>query len=162
MPSRPDKVDLTESSVYGPGQQESDDAASEQDIDRLEAITGGADEPIVFDDEELELEDEEFEAQTDEEIDALRVDLLQDEDLPARDGSGRVVDLVAEEQLAEFTEVGPASEDRGGIAVTPGRDDTSEQIRRNRTRTTGDMDSDAIVEGELLEGSKDQPQDENR
>lgn len=155
MAAQPEKVDLTESSIYGPGQQEAEDSASEHDLDRLEAITGGADEPIVFDDEDLELEDEELEAETDEEIDALRVDLLQDEDVPARDGSGRVVDSVAEEQLAEFTEVGPASENRGGIAVTPGRDDTSSQIRRNRTRT-GAVDSDAIVEGSLAEASQDE------
>src|ERR1700679_865084 len=47
------RVDLSESSVYGKDEDNiasaaAGDAASEADLDRLEAITGGADEPVVL------------------------------------------------------------------------------------------------------------------
>src|SRR5271163_2015754 len=48
------------------------------------------------------------EASLDEEIDALTLDLTQEgEDSVSSDGSGRIVDELAEERLAEITEVGP-------------------------------------------------------
>jgi N utilization substance protein A len=89
-----------------------------------------------------------LDASTEEELDALKVDLVQDGDpFDARDGSGRVDDDVAEEQIAAFTEVGPAALDRGGESVAPGRDDTSAVLLRHRQRSEGGGDSDAIVEG---------------
>jgi len=70
---------------------------------------------------------DELEASTEEELDALQVNLNQDDDpYGGQDGSGRVSDDVAEEQIAAYTEVGPMAEDRGGISVVPGREDTSE------------------------------------
>jgi N utilization substance protein A len=76
------------------------------------------------------------------------VDLVQDGDpFGGRDGSGRVDDDVAEEQIAAFTEVGPMVDGRGGESVAPGRDDTSAVLLRHRQRSEGGGDSDAIVEG---------------
>ena len=145
-------VDLTESSVYGNGQSEldSDDVASGDLINRLEAITGGADEePMVFEGK-LGRQFDALDASTEEELDALKVDLEQDDDrLGGRDGSGRVADEVAEEQIAAFTEVGPMAEDRGGESVTPGLEDTSAALRRHRPSSSAGGDSDAIGEGNI-------------
>ena len=143
-------VDLSESSVYGNGQTEldSDDVATADRLDRLEAITGGADEEPPVVEGKLGRQFDALDASTEEELDALKVDLVQDGDpFDARDGSGRVDDDVAEEQIAAFTEVGPAALDRGGESVAPGRDDTSAGLLRHRQRSEGGGDSDAIVEG---------------
>lgn len=120
-------ADLSESSVYGDGQTEldGDDVATTDRIDRLESIIGGdGEEPLV-----------------------LKGKLRRQFD--ARDGSGRVDDDVAEEQLAGFTEVGPMADDRGGESVAPGRDDTSAVLRRHRPRSEAVNDSDAILEGNI-------------
>jgi hypothetical protein len=144
-------VDLTESSVYGNGQAEldSDDVATVDRIDRLEAITGGAEEPPVFEGK-LGRRFDALDASTEEELDALNVDLVQDGDpFGRRDGSGRVSDELAEEQIAAFTEVGPMAEDRGGESLVPGREDTSAALRRRQVYwETGD-DSDAIGKGNI-------------
>jgi transcription termination/antitermination protein NusA len=66
-----------------------------------------------------------------EEEDALRLDLTQEEDGPSRDGSGLIRDDVAEEELAEITEVGPDLDTEGGESVDPGQQDTSERLREN-------------------------------
>lgn len=96
-----------------------------------------------------------LDASTDEEIDALELDLTQeDERSNSRDGSGLIVDDVAEERLAEFTEVGPDLPDEGVLSVVPGRDDTSKILRKHHPNTVGAR-SEAIVEGNL-----DEPRDE--
>ena len=152
-------VDLSESSIYGNGQTEldSDDVATTERIDRLEAITGGADgEPPVLEGK-LGRQFDALDAGTEEELDALKLDLVQDSDpFGERDGSGRVDDDVAEEQIAAFTEVGPMADDRGGQSVAPGRDDTSAALRRHRAHSEADDDSDAILEGNI-----DPPLDED-
>lgn len=152
-------VDLSESSVYGNGQTEvdSDDVATEDRIDRLEAITGGADkEPPVFEGK-LGRQFDALDASTEEELDALKVDLVQDGDpFGGCDGSGQVADDVAEEQIAAFTEVGPMADDRGGESVAPSREDTSAKLRRHRPHPEAGDDSDAIVEGNI-----DPPLDED-
>jgi hypothetical protein len=129
---------------------DSDDVASADRIDRLETITGGVDEePQVFEGR-LRRQFDALDASTEEELDALKVDLLQDGGpLGARDGSGRVTDDVAEEQVAAFTEVGPASVDRGGESLAPGREDTSAALRRHRLYSEAGGDSDAILEGNI-------------
>jgi len=151
-------VDLSESSVYGNAQTEldSDDVASEDRLARLEAITGGGDEdPPVFEGEMAQQFDE-LDAETEEELDALQVNLTQDDDpFSGRDGSGRVNDDVAEEQIAAFTEVGPMADDRGGVSVTPGREDTSRALRSHHPQAEMDG-SDAVVEGNI-----DEPLDED-
>jgi hypothetical protein len=157
-------VDLSESSVYGNGQTESDgdDVATEDRIDRLEAITGGADEEPPVLKGKLRRQFDALDAGTEEELDALEVDLVQDGDqFDARDGSGRVDDDVAEEQIAAFTEVGPMADDRGGVSVAPGRDDTSTVLRRHRPHSEADGYSDADDDSDaILEGNIDPPLDE--
>ncbi|MGZ4816299.1 MAG: hypothetical protein ACXVZV_12870, partial [Terriglobales bacterium] len=97
----------------------------------------------------------ELAATTEEEVDALNVNLLQDDELPTtRNGSGRVVDDTAQERLARFTEADPMQGDIGVVSVEPGRDDTSRVLRSHHHNTTIAR-SDAVVEGNL-----DEPMDE--
>jgi transcription termination/antitermination protein NusA len=154
------EVDLSESSIYGKNADADEapngDGADEATIDRLEAFTGGADEPGVYEGK-LGRRMDTLDATTDEEIDALKLDLSQeDERANARDGSGRIVDDVAEEQLAEFTEVGPDLDGEGAESFTAGRDDTSATLRRHHPNTDVAR-ADAVVEGNL-----DKPSDETR
>ncbi|HUB19822.1 MAG TPA: transcription termination factor NusA [Acidobacteriaceae bacterium] len=90
------------------------------------------------------------EASLDEEIDALQQDLTQSGEEPViEDGTGRIVDEVAEEQLAEVTEVGPDLDEEGAESVAPGQEDTSEELAAHETKpaTAGD----AVVEGNIEE-----------
>ncbi len=162
--SRKADVDLSESSVYGNGRTEPDrdDVATADQIDRLEAITGGADEDFPALEGKLGRQFDALDASTEEELDALELDLVEDGDpFGARDGSGRVDDDVAEEQIAAFTEVGPMADDRGGESVAPGRDDTSGVLRRHRRQLEADDDSDVDGDSDaILEGNIDPPLDE--
>ncbi len=171
------EVDLSESLVYGKGEAApayantlsgGADIADTATIDRLDAITGGSD----LDDEPLTLADEaagqvgatqqqldQADAETAEEIDALEVNLYQDDEIPnARDGSGRIVDDTAEERLAEVTEVGPMLNGEGAEALTPGRDDTSAVIREHHPNTEIAR-SEAVVEGNLDETRDERVED---
>ena len=78
------------------------------------------------------------------------------EPFDAGDGSGRVDDDVAEEQIAAFTEVGPGRTIAAAESVAPGRDDTSAVLLRHHQRSEADDDSDAILEGNI-----DPPLDED-
>lgn len=94
---------------------------------------------------------------TDEEVDALKVDLFQRDERPnARDGSGLVVDEVAEAEVARFTEVGPLQEDRGAESLTPGRDNTSARLRRHHPNT------EVARAEDVVEGNLDAPAEESR
>lgn len=168
-PKRPE-VDLSESSVYGDEPEatparSTDDIATEATLDRLEEMTGGDQDEDQLSDARLYegrtgREADKLDASTEEEIDALKLDLYQtDARSNARDGSGRIVDDVAEEQLAEFTEVGPALDGEGAESVAPGSDDTSETLRRHHPNTEVAA-SEAVVEGNLDPG--EQPRDETR
>ena len=100
------------------------DTADAASIDRLEAISGGADEddPRFLLDPDLSREVDKLDAATEEEVDALRVNLAQDGgESHTTDSSGRVVDDAAEEEIARFTEVGPMQPDQGVVSVEPGR-----------------------------------------
>jgi N utilization substance protein A len=91
------------------------------------------------------------EASTDEEIDALRQDLTQSgEETASEDGSGQITDEVAEERLAEITEVGPDLETEGAETVVPGREDTSERLAQHETNPEVARD-EAVVEGNVEE-----------
>lgn len=105
----------------------------------------------------IQREARKLDASTDEEVDALRVDFFQeDEPADAHDGSGRVVDELAEEKVAKFTEVGPRSGDRGAESLLPGRDDTSSTLRRH-------YPGNAIARTEDgAEGNLDEPREEMR
>ncbi len=148
------KVDLSESSVWGKDDDESvnesaEELAADAAMDRAKSLRRGADEEAVLFEGRTGEEEDALDASTEEEIDALKVNLMQD-DAPAnaRDGSGRVVDDVAEEQIAEFTEVGADLSDEGVLQVTPGRDDTSEVLRRHHPNTEVGR-ADAVVEGNV-------------
>ncbi|HLJ75988.1 MAG TPA: hypothetical protein VKT75_01170, partial [Acidobacteriaceae bacterium] len=66
------------------------------------------------------------------------------------DGTGIISDDVAEERLAEITEVGPALDTEGAEALVPGRDDTSEILAEHETNPEVARD-DAVVEGNVEE-----------
>ncbi len=90
-------------------------------------------------------------ASAEEQVDALRQDLAQSDTEPASDdGSGRINDEVAEERLAEITEVGPALDSEGAEAVVPGRTDTSERLAEHATNPEVARD-EAVVEGKVEE-----------
>ena len=130
-----------------------DDVADAATIERLEAIAGGADEdePRLFLDRNLSREFDKLNASTEEEIDALRVDLVQDGgESHTADSSGLVVDDVAEEEIARFTEVGPMQPDQGVVSVAPGREDTSSRLRRHHPNTSIARAQD-VVEANLYE-----------
>jgi transcription termination/antitermination protein NusA len=86
-----------------------------------------------------------------EEEDALKLDLDQDDGDRAGDesiedeGSGRINDDVAEEQIGEITETGSGGEDDGGESVEPGQQDTSHRLRETA------VTEDVAESGELRE-----------
>ncbi|MGB7190243.1 MAG: transcription termination factor NusA [Acidobacteriaceae bacterium] len=94
------------------------------------------------------------EASLGEEEDALKLDLTQEgAEAPAEDGSGLVNDEVAEEQIEEATESGPAIEDEGAEPVVPGRQDTSEKLEENAV-----LDQEVASTAELGEESDRKPE----
>jgi N utilization substance protein A len=98
-------------------------------------------------------------AQAEEEIDALELGLTQeDEPADAHDGSGRIVDEVAEERLAEVTEVGPLLADEGAESLTAGRDDTSMVLAEHHPDTEIAR-AEAVVEGNLDEARDERRED---
>ncbi len=159
------EVDLSESSVYGkdeaaPVRGNGDgDIATESTLNQLETLTGGADvddEPGTYD-SPVDAEIDKSNAGLDEELDALEVNLMQDDAIPdSRDGSGRITDDTAEERLAEVTETGPMLDGEGAEAMTPGRDDTSAVLRKHHPNMEIAR-SEAVVEGNL-----DETRDERR
>jgi N utilization substance protein A len=122
----------------------------------VEVLAESAEERAEMEADGLPAELEELAATTDEEVDALRLNLVQEDERPnARDGSGLVSDEVAEEQIARFTEADPNQTNLGAMSVEPGRDDTSSVLRRHHPNTSIAR-SDAVVEGNL-----DEPMDES-
>jgi hypothetical protein len=153
-----EEVDLKESSVYGQEQDPVDesDIATEATIERLEVIAGGAEDDQNIYDGKLGQDLDELNASTEEELDALKVNLLQDGGSRSTfDGTGIVVDDIAEERIAKLTEVGPMQPDLGAASVTPGRDDTSAILRRHYANSENADEEDQAA------GSLDQPRDES-
>jgi N utilization substance protein A len=108
-------------------------------------------------DPELKRLSDQADAEAEEEIDALQLGLTQEDERPnARDGSGRITDEVAEERLAEVTEVGPLLDEEGAEALVPGREDTSAVLAEHHPNTEIAR-AEAVVEGNL-----DEPRDERR
>jgi hypothetical protein len=133
----------------------SDELDNESDVERVEVLAFGADNSDDVEADDLSEKLSELAATTEEEVDALRVNLVQDDYPPTtRDSSGRLVDDYAEERLARFTEADPMLGDNGVVNVEPGRDDTSRILRRHHPNTTIAR-SDAVVEGNI-----DEPTDE--
>jgi hypothetical protein len=132
-----------------------DELDNESDVERVEVLAFGADNSDDVEADDLSEKLSELAATTEEEVDALRVNLVQDDYPPTtRDSSGRLVDDTAEERLARFTEADPMLGDNGVVNVEPGRDDTSRILRRHHPNTTIAR-SDAVVEGNI-----DEPTDE--
>jgi hypothetical protein len=124
-------------------------------LEQVEILAAGAQESDDMDEEGLGEKLAELAVTSEEEVDALRINLLQEDERPdALDGSGLVVDDVAEERLARFTEADPMEDDLGAVSVEPGRDNTSAVLRRHFANTSI-ADSDAVGEGNL-----DEPMDE--
>ncbi|HWG19995.1 MAG TPA: hypothetical protein VG225_05640 [Terracidiphilus sp.] len=134
----------------------SGDVATESTLDRLEKITGGAEEPLIYRGD-LAREANQLDASTEEEVDALRVNLTQDTGVQdTRNGTGKIADDLARERIAGMTEVGPDLENKGVVSAVPGRDDTSSILRRHHPNT-GLARAQDVVEGNL-----DEPRDEAR
>ncbi len=95
-------------------------------------------------------------ASTEEQLDALRQGLTQAGSEPenTRDSTGLVSDEVAEERLAEITEVGPYVDNRGAEPVAPGHEDTSAVLAEHGTNPDVDTD-EAVVEGNVEETRQD-------
>lgn len=134
-----------------------DDIAGQDTLDRLDKITGGAEQPKAWSGD-LARETARLNASTEEEVDALRVDLVQDDDSMhmKRYGTGKIVDDVAREHMAGMTESGPELDDKGVNSVVPGRDNTSSVLRSHHPNT-GIARAQDVVEGNLEE-----PRDEGR
>lgn len=132
-----------------------DELDNEGDVERVEVLVSGAESSEDVEADDISEKLSELAASTEEELDALRVNLTQDDYPPSTlDSSGRVVDDTAQERLARFTEADPMQGELGAISVEPGRDDTSRILRRHHPDTTI-AGSEAIVEGNL-----DEPMDE--
>lgn len=128
-----------------------EDLGNDSDVERVEVLAAGAEDQDDIEEGGLGEKLNELAVTTEEEVDALRVNLLQDDYPPStRDSSGRIVDDTAEERLAPFTEADPMQPDIGVVSVEPGRDDTSRVLRRHHPNTTIAR-SDAVVEGNLEE-----------
>ncbi len=101
------------------------------------------------------------EASLDEEIDALTQDLTQEgEDGVSPDGSGRIVDELAEERLAEITEVESELETEGGESLEPGLRDVSERFAGDKPH--GLEHRKLVEEDAVLEGNVEEIKDEDR
>jgi hypothetical protein len=131
------------------------DMESDGTLEQVEVLAAGAQENDNIEEGELGEKLAELAASTEEEVDALKINLFQeDERSNARDGSGRIVDDAAEERTARFTEADRMQGDLGAVSVEPGRDNTSAVLRRHHPNTSIAR-SDAVVEGNL-----DEPMDE--
>jgi hypothetical protein len=141
-------IDFTNSSVRDARE---DDVASEDVLDRLEQITGGAEQPLAYRGD-MARETDKLNAQTEEEVDALRVNLTQDDDSRqnTRYGTGVIADDLAQERIAGATEVGEELDDKGVNVVVPGRQDTSARLRRHHPNT-GLTRTENVMEGNLEE-----------
>jgi N utilization substance protein A len=101
------------------------------------------------------------EASLDEEIDALEQDLSQEDGREVgADGSGLIVDELAEERLAEVTEVGPDLDTEGGKPLAPGVKDVSERIAKTKPRRLSG--SELVVDDAVVEGNTEEIKDEGR
>lgn len=138
-----------------PREQTTVDAGTDSTMERVKMLVAGAEESTDIEEGGIGEKLAELEVTTEEEVDALKNNLLQEDERPdSTDGSGLVIDEAAEEQLARFTESDPREGDLGARSVEPGRDNTSAVLRRHHPNTSIAR-SDAVVEGNL-----DEPRDE--
>jgi len=151
-------TDFTHSSVQGSRDDaRRDDIGGRDALDRPAKVTGGAEQPKAVRGDAAR-ETARLNAQTEEEVDALRVNLVQDDDSMqnARYGTGKIVDEVARDHMAGMTEVGRELDDKGVNSVVPGRDNTSSVLRRRHP------DTDVARAQDVVEGNLEEPRDEGR
>ena len=153
---RSEQVRPGEAGDLSPRQQTTfDDLGTDGTLERVEVLAAGAEDRDDIEKDGLGEKLNQLAVTTEEEVDALRVNLLQDDEPPnTRDSSGRVVDDTAEERTARFTEADPMQAELGSLSVEPGRENTSDVLRKHHPNTQIAR-SDAIVEGNL-----DEPMDE--
>jgi N utilization substance protein A len=90
-------------------------------------------------------------ASSEEEVDALRQDLVQAGDEPSTaDGTGPISDELAAERIEELTESGPALDTEGAESLVPGRQDTSAILAEHETNPELARD-ESVVEGNVEE-----------
>ena len=107
------------------------DAGADSTLEQVEILAAGAEENDDIEEEGLGEKLAELAVTSEEEVDALRINLLQEDERPnARDGSGLVVDDVAEESRAQFTEADPMQDDLGAVSVEPGDDNINAVLKR--------------------------------
>lgn len=150
-------IDFSNSTVRGPRRTAgAGDTAGEDALDRLDQTTGGAEQPLAFR-KGLARETAKLNAQTEEEVDALRVNLTQDDDSRqnTRYGTGIIADDMAQERMAGATEVGKDLDDKGVNVVVPGRDNTSRVLRGHHPNTPARSQN-------VLEGNLEEPREEAR
>jgi hypothetical protein len=152
-PLQKEEFENPKSGIQGERRAETSDDPTDLRIDRASSMNArDEDDPSG-----LQREIEKLDAEMDEEIDALRLNLMQDDELDStRDGSGKVVDDLAEQKIARFTEVGPMVGDRGAISVTPGRDNPSRILRSHHPN------AEIARPQDLMEANLDEPGEESR
>lgn len=149
-------IDFTNSTVHGGRDVDRrDDTAGEDALDRLEKVSGGAQQPKAWSGD-MARETARLNASTEEEVDALRVDMTQDDDSMhnTRYGTGKITDDLAREHMAGITEAGRELDDKGVNTVVPGRNNTSSVLRRRHPNT------DVARAQDVVEGNLEEPRDE--
>jgi hypothetical protein len=103
----------------------------------------------------LETEVAKLNAQTEEEVDALRVNLTQDEDSRQNTsyGTGIIADDTARDRIAGATEVGPELDDKGVDSATPGRDNTSSVLRQRHPNSARAPRDEMLTDGRIDEST---------
>lgn len=133
----------------------SGESGKDSTLERVEMLAASAEDREDIEADGLGEKLNELAATSEEELDALRINLLQEDEHPsADDGSGLIADDAAEERIARFTEADPTRSSLGAVSVEPGRDDTSSILRRHNRNSTI-AGSDAVTESNL-----DEPMDE--
>lgn len=149
--TRPEQAEKLSSRERTRGEDLRDDSTLEQ----VELLAAGAEENDDIDGDGLGEKLAELAVTSDEEVDALKINLLQEDERPdSEGGSGLIVDDEAEERIARFTEADPREANLGAISVDPGLDNTSNLLRRH-DRKEERAHSDAVIEDNL-----DEPMDE--
>lgn len=138
------------------GRQRASSDGKDSTEERIEVLATGAEGRYDMEADDLSQRLDELAATTDEEVDALRINLQQEDERPdSRNGSGLVADDTAEERVARLTEADPRQTNQGALSVEPGRSETSEILRRHHPNASI-AHSDAVVEGNF-----DEPMDES-
>lgn len=136
-------------------QGETMNEGSDNTVEQIEVLAAGANETIDIEEAGLGQKLDELAVTTEEEVDALKINLFQEDERDnARDGSGLVVDDLAEERIVRLTESDTMQSDLGAHSAEPGRDDTSPVLRKHHSNAAI-APSHAVVEV-----NRDEPVDE--